>query len=145
MNIAVKIIPHNEHRYPTCGDWWFTPEGDLEIRVSKMSDWRYECLVAFHELCEVLICKHLGITQEAVDAFDIQFEKDRERRAALSESGAAADVRECESLPGPDDEPGDHKDAPYRVQHFIATNCERILALALGVNWADYDGEVVSL
>ena len=128
MNIAVKIIPNSEQRYPTVGDWWFTESGDLEIRVSKMSDWRYECLVAFHELCEVLICKHLGITQEAVDAFDVQFEKDRE-------SGLHSET----------EEPGDHKDAPYRVQHFIATNCERILALALGVNWADYDNEVVSL
>jgi hypothetical protein len=128
MNIAIKTIPHSEHRYPTCGDWWWTPDGDLEIRVSKMSDWRYEVLVGFHELCEVLICKHLGITQAEVDAFDIKFEADREL-----------------GIHTEDEEPGDHKDAPYRVQHFIATNCERILALALGVNWADYDNEVVSL
>ena len=128
MNIAVKIIPNAEQRYPTEGDWRFTPEGDLEIRVSKMSDWRYECLVAFHELCEVLICKHLGITQEAVDAFDIQFENDR-----------------AAGLHTEDEEPGDYKDAPYRVQHFIATNCERILAISLGVDWNDYGNEVVSL
>lgn len=128
MNISIKTIPNGEQRYPTVGDWWFTEGGDLEIRISKMSDWRYECLVAFHELCEVLICKHLGITQKEVDDFDIEFEKDREN-----------------GLHSEDEEPGDHKDAPYRVQHFIATNCERILAIALGVDWTDYENAIVSL
>src|ERR1035437_9917736 len=46
----------------------------LRIRVSKLSDWRREMLVAFHELAEVLICKHRNISQASVDRFDNQFE-----------------------------------------------------------------------
>ena len=128
MNIAVKTIPHAEQRYPTCGDWWFTESGDLEIRVSKMSDWRYECLVAFHELCEVLICKQTGVTTQMVDDFDIQYEKDRALGKYTSEQ-----------------EPGDDPSCPCRVAHFIATNCERVLSVALGVLWHEYEKEVVSL
>jgi hypothetical protein len=128
MNIEIKVIPHSEQRYPTVGDWFYTPDGDdklLCIRVSKMSDRRYEFLVALHELVEVKLCEWGGITQEMVDAFDMEFEKNRH----------------------PDDlsEPGDDSSAPYRVQHCIATGIERIVAALLGVSWNEYAKEVESL
>ena len=66
MNVCIKIIPHKEQRHPTVGDWFFDVNGDLFIRVSKMSDWRYEMCVAAHELIEVLICKHDGVSQKSV-------------------------------------------------------------------------------
>lgn len=124
MNIICKTIPHNEHRYPTVGDWWW--EGDvLHIRVSKMSDWRYMFLVVFHELAEVAMCKFLGVTQQEVDAFDTNFEEHRED--------------------GNTDEPGDEPDAPYHVPHCIASGLERVMAGVIGVVWKDYDNEVNSL
>lgn len=122
--VDIQIIPHSEHRYPTCGDWF--KRGDtLHIRVSKMSDWRYEMLVVVHELVEVLICWHDGVKEKDVDAFDIAFEKKRK--------------------PGNNDEPGDDKRAPYKVQHCIATGVERILAACLGVTWNDYAEEIEAL
>lgn len=125
MNITIKTIPHDQHRYPTVGDWWFTPEGDLEIRVSAMGDWRHEALVAVHELAEVLLCKERGITEEAVTQFDIMFEANRQ--------------------PGDDSEAGDDPRAPYRWEHFFATNVERLLADQLNVDWQEYDEKVGSL
>ena len=125
MNINIKTIPHKQHRYPTVGDWWFEKDGTLEIRVSKMKSWRYECLVAVHELVEVLICKHDGVSQKAVDEFDMAFEKARR--------------------PGNEDEPGDNRRAPYVKQHCIATGVERILAACLGVCWADYESAINEL
>jgi len=124
MNIICKTIHHSEQRYPTVGDWYW--EGDvLHIRVSKMSDWRYVFLVTAHELVEVALCKFNGVSQEKVDAFDFDFEAKREEGNA--------------------DEPGDSPDAPYRLEHCIATGIERILAGFLGVVWSEYENEINSL
>lgn len=124
MKIIIETIPHKRQRYPTVGDW-YTKKGTLHIRVSKMSDWRYELLVALHELVEVQLCKNRGVTQKAVDAFDIAFEKRRKS--------------------GNEDEPGDDPKAPYRKEHFFATSVERLMAAELGVDWGKYDEEIISL
>lgn len=124
MNVTIKIIPHAEQRYPTCGDWFY--DGDnLEIRVSKMSDWRYELLVVVHELVEVVLCEHAGVTQQVVDQFDMDYEKNRP--------------------PGDNSEPGDDPKAPYRYEHCIASGIERVLAAVLGVTWRDYEMEIDNL
>lgn len=85
-------------------------------------------LVAFHELAEVLICKHRNISQTSVDRFDKQFEKDR-----------------AKGKHGEDDEPGDDPKAPYRRAHFFATNVETMLSAELGVNWSQYESELYKL
>ncbi len=125
MKIVIETIPHETHRYPTCGDWWYDPDGTLQIRVSNLSDPRYEALIAVHELVEVLICKHEGIETETVDKFDKEFEAKRE--------------------PDNFDEPGDEPTAPYVKQHCIATGVERILAAELGVSWKTYEEELEKL
>jgi hypothetical protein len=125
MNVCIKVIPHKKQRYPTVGDWFFDVNGDLFIHVSKMSDWRYEMCVAVHELVEVLMCKHDGISQRSVDKFDIEFEKKRKR--------------------GNTDEPGDNDRAPYRIQHGIASGIERVLGTLLGISWNKYVKEIESL
>lgn len=125
MDITIKIIPHGQHRYETCGDWWSDDDaGNLELRVSDMGDWRKEALVAVHELVEVLICKQRGITTEQVDVFDKAFEATREEG---------------------DEEPGDDPACPYRREYFFATSIERLLAAELGVDWAEYDKAIADL
>lgn len=126
MRITIETIPHDQHRYPTVGDWFYDDSGDLVIRVSKMSDWRREMLVAVHELVEVLTCKNDGVSQEEVDKFDIEFEKNRPE----------GDV---------ESEPGDEPNAPYVNQHCLATGIERILAQQWGVKWNEYADEIESL
>lgn len=122
--IRIKFIPHNRQNYPTVGDWRYK-KGVLFIYVSLMSDWRYEVCVAVHELVEVLLCKQRGITVAEVDAFDKAYEKKRK--------------------PGDDSEPGDHKDAPYRREHFFASNIEALLSAELGIDWEKYEEEINSL
>lgn len=128
MNILIKTIPNSEQRYPTVGDWWFEENGDLQIRVSDMGNSKYEFLVAYHELLEVMLCKDRGISQEVVDAFDIQFEKERE-----------------EGKHSEDEEPGYASDAPYKNEHFIAEAVERIAANELNVDWETYNNAVIKL
>lgn len=128
MNIHIKTIPHDEQRYRTCGDWWFDKGGDLEIRVSSLGDWREEALVAVHELREVLVCKHRGISQQAVDDFDMIYEQDRD-----------------EGRHGPEDEPGNDPKACYFEAHQLATATERALAYDLDVVWNEYGNHVLNL
>lgn len=124
MNIKIEVIPHNQHRYSTVGDWYWEGE-DLVIKVSKLSDWRREALIAVHELVEVLLCKHDDVSQQSVDKFDKDFEAHRH--------------------PDNEDEPGDEPNAPYVRQHCIATGIERLLAANLGVNWKEYEKELNEL
>jgi hypothetical protein len=125
MNIHIKTIPHKHQRYETVGDWFYDEHGNLQIRVSEMPDARFEQLVAVHELLEALECDEHGVEQEAVDLFDMQYERDRQT--------------------GDTSEPGDSHMAPYYEEHQFATGIERLLAQRLGVNWQDYKKAVNAL
>lgn len=126
MNIRIESIPHEKQRYSTVGDWYYEDNGKtLVIRVSDLGDERYNQLVAVHELIEVLICQQTFVSQAAVDAFDMEFEKNRPE--------------------GNIDEPGDDPHAPYRTQHSFATAVERMLAAAMGVSWSKYADAVEAL
>jgi hypothetical protein len=126
MNITLKSIPHSSQRYSTVGDWLVDDvTGDITILVSDMGNEDYNLLVALHELIEVKLCQKRGITQQAVDDFDKAFEAKRKE--------------------GNEDEPGDDESAPYRREHFCATNIERIMSAELGVVWDQYDKAVNAL
>jgi hypothetical protein len=92
---------------------------DISIEVSSVKNWRYEALVAIHELAEALLCYDRNITQAEVDRFDKKLEKNRKK--------------------GNDDEPGDDSKAPYKNEHCTATGIERIMAAALTVDWKKYE------
>lgn len=126
MNITLKSIPHSQQRYETCGDWLVDEKtGDITILVSDLGDEKMTELVAIHELIEVLRCRDLGVKQEDVDKFDMEFENNR---------------KEDDSS-----EPGDSPEAPYRGPHFFATNIERQLAHERGVDWQIYEEKISSL
>ncbi len=118
MKIIIETIPHDQQRIPGQVGDWYLKDGALMIAVSKMGNWRYEMLVVHHELTEALLCMDRGITAEAVDAFCATIE---ERRAA-----------------GTVDESGHDKNSPSHREHMFAENLERMLALELGVDWAEY-------
>ena len=130
MRIEMQTIDHAKQRYPTVGDWWFSPSFNplsiaMLVRVSKMPDWRYEFLVGIHEMIEAGLCKYAGVHEDAVTAFDEAYEARRQ----------------------PDDlsEPGDDEAAPYHRQHQLATEIERRLAQELGVDWERYEAIVNGL
>jgi hypothetical protein len=124
MNILLETIAHEAQRYPTVGDWVL--DGDsIRIMVSKMEPEDYSFLVGLHELVEVWLCKKRGISQESVDAFDIEYEKKRSE--------------------GDESEPGDDPEAPYYREHQFATEIEKMMAAELGVDWEIYNSTVESL
>ena len=125
LKISIGTIPHKSHRYESVGDWMEDKKGRRTIEVSEMKNEDYEFLVALHEMVEQHLCKKAGVLDCDVTAFDVQFEQNRKK--------------------GDVSEPGDHEDAPYKREHFIATNVERIVADAIGVDWKTYDDAVVNL
>lgn len=127
MKIMIETIPHDQQRYQTVGDWYYEDEV-LHIKVSDLGSEKYAELVALHELVEVVLCKHAGVSQQDVDKFDMEYEKER-----------------LEGKHSPADEPGDDLAAPYRKQHCFATAVERMLAAELDVPWNDYAAKVESM
>src|SRR5690348_18295820 len=137
MKIQIETIPHATHRYPTVGDWYWRTSNvfdgvekigettTLHIKVSEELPEKEALLVALHELIEVTLCKDRGITEKQVDEFDMEFEKNRPE--------------------GDESEPGDHPEAPYRKEHFFATNVERLMASELGVDWVEYENHINGL
>lgn len=126
--IHIHTIPHTAQRYSTVGDWFYKMidgQETLVIHVSTMASWKYEFLVALHELVEATLCEFNGIGVDQIDAFDKAFEA---KRAA-----------------GNTDEPGDDPAAPYRPYHCVATGIERIVAALLGVCWKTYEDHLNSL
>lgn len=88
------------------------------IKVSDLGNFKENLLIAVHELVEVVKCKSDGVSQEAVDKFDIAYEKNR-KEGDLSE-------------------PGDDPRAPYYEQHQAAMAVERLCAVLWGVDWETY-------
>lgn len=125
MKVNIETIPHEKQRYNTVGDWWFEPDGTLQIRVSEMKYLDHEHFIAVHEYVEALLCKHSGVSEESVTKFDMDYEK---RRTNFDT-----------------DEPGDSIWAPYRREHCFATAVERMLCAAMNHSWEFYELRVNSL
>lgn len=124
MDIVVKVIDNSQHRSNITGaDWWYDDDGNLQVRISKMSDPRHESALALHEVFEALLCHFQDVKYQEVDAFDIPYEATHDKK--------------CNA--------GDEPDCPYRTQHGFATAAERIFTTALGINWLSYDKEIESL
>lgn len=123
MRICIETIPDSQHRFPFTGaDWFYDSHGDLQVRVSKLSDWRRETILAVHELVEAILCRHNGVSQKAVDDFDTEYD-----RTHLHDLNS-----------------GDDPLAPYHHEHCLATAVERIMAAELRVQWSEYDLELES-
>ena len=111
MKINIKIIPGNEQRYPTLGDYWIDKKtGDIEVRSTDTGNKDKDFAVILHELVEWYLIDKKGINVGDIDAFDINFE---------NENGVG--------------EPGDMVGAPYRREHHIADIVERVLLVECGV------------
>jgi hypothetical protein len=127
MEISVKTIAHKNQPYDTVG-YYSTHQGMIFVTVSDMKNEDYAFLVAMHELTEAYLTNKRGITGEDITFFDEMFELEINK-------GLHSDTAE----------PGDDDRAPYKKEHFFATNIERLIAAELGVDWNEYDKAVQNL
>lgn len=105
--ITIEGVAAENQRYNTVGDWFTDDDGNLIIRVTGSVLEPEGFLIALHELVEVMLCRRRGISQAAVDQFDMAFKGDGE--------------------------PGDAPDAPYRREHRFAMMIEHLVAHEMGV------------
>jgi hypothetical protein len=126
-SIQINIIPHTKQRYDTCGDY-FVEKGKLQIRISETGNSLYNMLVLVHELIEIILVVKAGVTFASIDAFDTQYEKDRELGKHPS-----------------DTEPGNDPKCPYRKEHEFATWVETALCRFMELNWFQYDETLFAL
>jgi hypothetical protein len=121
----IETVPFSEIPNAQCGDWRRENDGTLHIRVAREIGDESAVLVALHELIEVVLCEKRGISCASVDAFDAVFEAGRN--------------------PGDNSEAGDDPAAPYRREHFAATNFERLMAAEMGVCWKSHEERILAL
>jgi hypothetical protein len=117
MKIVLEVIPHEKQRLGEPGDWFFDKQGDLQVRVSDSGDWRFNFLVARHEMDEAILCKYNGITTEVVD-YDQKINSGSDKNDPDSYSG----------YPG----------SPIQRFHNDALAAEWQMGRLLDVNWEDY-------
>jgi len=122
--IIIEFIPHSEQRFlgSLGGDWYFDSNDNLVIRCSDMQDWRYNFLLARHEMDEAILCRHVGITTEMVDADELK----------------STDSDDPDSFSG-------YPDSCYQNQHNDALSAEWIMSRLLNVDWKDYADKFESL
>ena len=101
-----------------------------------MKDKRYIWLVFFHEVIEWGLCRLWGIKQRAIDKYDIAYEQARAGKKDVKAAPCGCWIQ---------DEPGDDIHAPYHDAHTVASECERLIAKALRVDWLNYDIAVSKL
>lgn len=122
--ILIEVIDHKDQRLPgnIGGDWKFDEKGNLTVCVSDMGDWRYNFLLARHEMDEAILCKIAGITTEMVDADELN----------------AKPTDDPDSLTG-------YPGSCYQEQHNDALVAEWIMSKNLYVDWETYGKAFSSL
>jgi hypothetical protein len=124
--IIVEVIPANEMRYETIGDWWIDPDGTWRIQVAEFEDERHSMGIAYHELREMMTSWVKHVQEPEVTKFDLWFEEE-------TKAGRIPDTL---------DEPGNHPKCPYNSEHQKATSDEMGLMTDLDCNWWEYDEAV---
>ena len=122
--LKIELIPHEEQRYLTAGDWKIDADGAICIKVSDTGLRMDALLVGIHEAVEAILCDAHNVLESDVDAFDIEF---------------------CKTHDLEKEEPGEDCKAPYRREHATADVVERIMALEAEVVWREYDNRVNAL
>ncbi len=119
--INLKIIPLSKMPFTTLGHWFLDDNSILQIRIVKMSDWRYEAAILIHELIEYWICFHKGITTKVCDEFDTLFEEEYKQGRWTKDIEAGFDKR-----------------CPYRTSHKWGARLERLTIWLLKASWKKY-------
>jgi len=125
--IIVEIVPLEEQRYETLGDYYY--ENDiLHFKITDTGNDTYNKAILVHELVEELLTKHNGINEEDILKFDLW----------------VADEVENGRYPV-DAEPGEHPQSPYKKEHIFSENVERQIMNFLNIDFKEYDKTVISI
>ena len=124
--IIIKFVNSEDQRYSTCGDYLETPTHH-EFRITKQTSPEKSMLILFHEMVEYYLTELKGIPEETITNFDLCWNS--------------------ESI-NIEDEPGNCKSLhgivnPYYKEHRFAENIERQIAHEAGIDWFDYESNLI--
>lgn len=128
MKIEIEIIPIEDMRYPTVGDYYHKEDGTLKIEIAETGKDFFNLMVLVHELVELALLQQRGVSFDEIDQFDKMFEAERE-----------------EHYHDLDDEPGFDPRSPYLREHTLATSVEMMMCAQAGINWNEYNETIVTL
>lgn len=106
-------------RYNTFGDY-FIKKDRLVFQIVDHKKDIYTKLTLLHEMIEYFMLEYKGIPIDAIDEFDIAFEKDPDRVAKYGEPGA-------------------DPSAPYRHEHSVAEISCQFICEQLGIDYEQYN------
>ena len=123
--IRIRFVESGEQRYPTCGDYQDMSEYHL-FTITKQDNWRKNLLIFLHEFIEYSLCEDREIPEQMITDYDLEWNRRLEAGEVLA------------------DEPGNEPDNNiYKNEHRIAENFERLFAEYLGVDWFEYDKNLI--
>lgn len=127
QKIEIEIIPLNEQRYDSLGDYYFK-KGILHFKITDTGNPFYNKLILIHELVEQTLTEAKGVKESTILRHDLEFEK-------LVKDGKI-----------PDGEPGEHKNSPYRAEHLLAEVVERLMLNHLNQEtFTDYNNKLYKI
>jgi hypothetical protein len=114
MKIEVEIIDNPlDMRYSTSGDFFY--DGDILVfQILRQKTNFNTKMTLLHELAEQILCEEMGIKNEDIDKFDMEWNNPKYQ------------------------EPGDDPKAPYYEPHLIAKACEYLMLGCLGRSFKEY-------
>ena len=121
FKIVIEAKSATEMRMRTGADYHEVSMDEVHIDIVDTGNWRMNFLLAAHGFIEYILVKASGIPIKDIEEFDKNFELDR-----------------ASGIHGIHSEPGDQPDCPYASCHSVATGVERLMAVLLRVNWADF-------
>ena len=138
----VKFTEEYAMRYDTPGDYYFK-DGIWHFEAwLGLSRWEYRQEVFGHELQEAMIITGAGITEEQIDTID-NFRQSIWSYARRYKRSALADPAEMELLARLYEEIPQKLRDLYDQAHFQAILWGRTFIDACGLNWADYEKEII--
>lgn len=120
IKTIIESVSLKSQRFLTLGDYFFK-KGVRYFRITKTKNNLFDDAIFIHEFIEEVLTRNKGIKEKDIMKHDLWFEKEVEK-------GNFSD----------DDEPGEHKDAPYRREHLLAEKIERMILKELNVDWKEY-------
>jgi hypothetical protein len=117
--ITVEFIDQLDHRYDTVGDYGTNHDGSWWFKITDMNNPIYSMAILIHELWEKTRNMQLGITDESVDEFDLNYK-------------------------GEFEDTGSDPAAPYHKTHMESDAIERSCIVMGGEDWIEYEKELNS-
>ena len=119
LDIIIKQIPPIFQEYETWGNYKKI-ENTTYFLISDHGNDFFTKLTLIHEIIEYTLLEYKDANLEALDKFDIEFEKDPKRVEMYGE-------------------PGNDPDCPYKKEHEIAEIVARMMCMHLGVDYELYN------